>query len=191
MIRRLLRDAFEFAKVSEPGEVTTRKVMRNALLYDGYAVLVLTRVREAARRWHVPGVNRALRLLQMGVYGIEIGRDVQLGPGVCFVHTIGTVVGGDTRIGARVRIMSNVTIGTAKNNGYPVIGDDVSIGAGARILGPVSIGRGATIGANAVVLVDVPAGATAVGVPAVVRREPPHGTAGAGTGAGADGANGG
>lgn len=170
MLSTILRDAVEFSRAFEAGAVSARPVLRNALLYDGFAVLALTRVRELARRWHVPGVNRLVRLAQTALYGIEIGKDVRLGDGVCFVHTIGVVIGGDARLGARVRVLGNVTIGTAKDNGYPVIGDDVTIGSGARILGPVTIGRGATIGANAVVLTDVPAGAVAVGVPAVVRH---------------------
>ena len=169
MFSTLLRDAVEFARASRPGDAAARPALREALLQDGFAVLALTRVRELARRWHVPGVNRLVRLAQTALYGIEIGKDVHLGQGVCFVHTIGNVLGGDARLGARVRVLGNVTIGTAKDNGYPVIGDDVTLGAGARVLGPVTIGRGATIGANAVVLTDVPAGAVAVGVPAVVR----------------------
>jgi serine O-acetyltransferase len=169
MLLSLFRDAREFARIWEHGELTPSRVLRSALVHDGYAVLALNRMRETARRWGVPGVNRAARLFQHGLYGIEIGRDVQLGPGVCFVHTVGNVIGGDSRLGARVRVLGNVTIGTNEDNGYPDIGDDVTIGAGARILGPVKIGRGATIGANAVVVKDVPEGATAVGVPAVVR----------------------
>lgn len=169
VISTLHRDAVQFARASRPGHAGTGQPLANVLLHDGFAVLALTRVRELARRWHVPGINRLVRLAQTALYGIEIGKDVQLGEGVCFVHTLGTVIGGDARLGARVRLLGNVTIGTAKDNGYPVIGDDVTIGAGARILGPVTIGDGAMIGANAVVLIDVPAGARAVGVPAVVR----------------------
>lgn len=166
--RQLVNDAISIAKSYGKGEVT-RHSLGQALFYDGYAVLATTRVRELARRWHLPGVNRVLRLTQIALYGIEIGKDVRLGEGVVFIHTIGNVVGGDAEVGDRVKIMGNVTIGTAKDNGYPRIGNDVQIGAGARILGPVRIGDGAVIGANAVVLVDVPAGATAVGVPATIR----------------------
>jgi serine O-acetyltransferase len=104
----------------------------------------------------------------MTLFGIEIGKDVTLGHGVYFVHTSGIVIGGDSRIGNRVRFYGSNTIGTAKDNGYPVIEDDVWIGAGARILGPITIGAGARIGANAVVLTSVPAGAVAVGIPAKV-----------------------
>jgi serine acetyltransferase len=166
----LFRDALEFARACEKRRPSTREILRDAALYDGFAVLALQRLRESAQRRRVPLVNRFVRALQTALYGIEIGKDVSLGPGVCFVHTLGNVIGGDAKIGARVRVLGNVTVGTAKDDGYPTIEDDVTIGAGARVLGPVSIGRGAVIGANAVVLTDVPAGATAVGVPAVIRR---------------------
>jgi serine acetyltransferase len=65
--------------------------------------------------------------------------------------------------------MGNNTVGSAKDNGCPVIEDDVLVGCGARILGPIRIGARAQIGANAVVVTDVPADAVAVGVPAVIR----------------------
>lgn len=169
MLATILQDALEIARAASPDGLTAHQLARVAVLQDGFFVLALTRVSEHARRWRVPGVNRLVRLTQTALYGIEIGKDVRLGEGVFFVHTVGTVIGGNARLGARVRLLGNVTIGTAKNNGYPVIGDDVIVGAGARILGPVKIGRGAVIGANAVVLTDVPAGAVAIGVPAVVR----------------------
>jgi serine O-acetyltransferase len=170
-LRHLVGDALSIARTYGQGQLTARS-LGQSVLYDGYAVLAMNRTRELARRWYVPGVNRALRLAQMAIYGIEIGKEVQLGEGVVFVHTLGTVIGGDARIGDRVRVMGGVTIGTAKDNGYPRIGDDVTIGAGARILGPVTVGDGAVIGANAVVLTDVPAGAVAVGVPATVAARP-------------------
>jgi serine O-acetyltransferase len=81
------------------------------------------------------------------------------------------VVGGTARVGDRVKFMGNNTVGTAKDNGYPVIEDDVLIGAGARLLGPIRVGAGAIIGANAVVLEDVPPGALAVGIPARIVGE--------------------
>lgn len=170
MVRDLIRDAVELARVASGGDTSPRSVLRTALLYDSFAILALTRVREAARRLHIPLVNRALRLAQTAVFGVEIGKDVALGHGVYFVHTVGTVIGGDARLGDRVKLMGSNTIGTAKDNGYPVIEDDVVIGCGARILGPVRIGAGAVIGANAVVLHDVPAGAVATGIPAVVKE---------------------
>jgi serine O-acetyltransferase len=115
-------------------------------------------------------VNHALRVVTTVLYSIEIGSEVALGEGVNFTHTLCTVVGGTSKIGARVKFMGNNTIGTAKDNGYPVIEDDAVIGCGARVLGPIRIGRGAMIGANAVVLTDVPPGAVATGIPAKIHE---------------------
>ena len=106
--------------------------------------------------------------MQTVVFGIELGNEITLGRGVFFVHPIGIVVGGKARVGDRVRFMGSNTVGTAKDNGYPVVEDDVVLGAGARVLGPVRVGARAVIGANAVVLTDIPADAVAVGMPARV-----------------------
>jgi serine O-acetyltransferase len=104
--------------------------------------------------------------MQIMFGGIELGNDIVLGDGVYFIHSLGTVVGGHARVGNRVRFLGNNTVGSARDDGEPVIDDDVEIGCGARILGPVHIGARAVIGANAVVLQDVPADAVAVGIPA-------------------------
>jgi serine O-acetyltransferase len=169
LLRKLVTDAVELARAM--GEKPTAKAAAKAAAsQDGYKVLMLTRVRETARRWHVPGVNHALRLVQTALYGIEIGNTVELGEGVNFAHTLGTVVGGTSKVGARVKFLGNNTIGTAKDNGCPVIEDDVVIGCGARVLGPIRVGKGAFIGANAVVLSDVPPGAVVSGIPARVHK---------------------
>ena len=169
MIAAIRRDLLELARASTQSSPTLRS-MRGVLGQDAFAVLLTTRLRSVARRLRVPGVNHLLRLVQTALFGVEIGNDVQLGAGVYFVHPLGTVLGGDARIGERVRFLGNNTVGTARENGYPVIEHDVVVGCGARILGPVRIGAGAVIGANAVVLQDVPAGGLATGVPAVVRK---------------------
>jgi serine O-acetyltransferase len=134
-------------------------------------LLALTRLRESIRqtRLPLPGANHLLRRAQTIVYGLEIGNEVSLGEGIDFVHPIGIVIGGNAIIGNRVRFMGNNTVGTAKENGYPTIEDDVTIGAGARILGPITIGRGSVIGANAVVVRDVPPDSVVTGIPGVAR----------------------
>ena len=137
---------------------------------DAYWLVVLFRLRRVVRRLHIPFANRILRLVQMMFGGIEIGNDVTLGRGVFFIHSFGIVIGGTARVGNRVRFLGSNTVGTARDNGYPTIEDDVQLGAGARVLGPVRIGARAVIGANAVVLTDIPADAVAVGAPARVVR---------------------
>lgn len=164
MIRQILRDAKELAQ-SEFHDTAPRNVVR-ALVLDAFPIIALTRVRETCRRFGIPGVNRTLRFLQMTIYGIEIGKDVELGDGVSFVHSLGTVVGGTSRVGKRVRFMGNNTVGTAKDNGCPLIEDDVVVGCGARVLGPIRVGAGAVIGANSVVIHDVAPGAVVAGSPA-------------------------
>ena len=135
---------------------------------DAFMILALFRVRKWAVRWHIPAINRLLRGLALALYGIELGIDIQLGTGVYFVHSAGTVVGGKAILGNRVYLYGSNTIGAAHTGGEPTIGDDVKIGAGARVLGPISIGAHVVIGANAVVLSSLSSGATAVGIPARV-----------------------
>jgi len=114
-----------------------------------------------------------------------IGRGAEFGPGLVLIHSTGVVINGRVRGGSNILIEHQVTIG-AERRQNPVIGDDVFLGAGAKVLGPVSIGDGARIGANAVVVDDIPPHCTAVGLPArVVRRRPPPGPAGSPAGAGA------
>jgi len=103
-----------------------------------------------------------------GVPGLDLSRTA-IGPGLFISHGQGTILSAE-RIGANLQVHQGVTIGwDYRGDRRPIVGDDVFIGAGAKILGPVTIGDGARIGANAVVVCDVPAGATAVGVPARIR----------------------
>lgn len=167
--REILGDTLELSR-RYYGDRPTSGQMLATISYDGSQVLILSRLRSAATRHRAHLLATVLRRVQTALYGIEIASDVQLGEGVLFLHTVGIVIGGDTRVGDRVLFLGNITIGSVNCGGYPRIGNDVVIGAGARILGAVTIGDGASIGANAVVLCDVPAGAAAVGVPAVVKQ---------------------
>lgn len=95
-----------------------------------------------------------------------------LGKNLQFPHPIGIVIGDGVIIGNNVKIWHQVTLGSNGKGGgrsYPIIEDNVRIFAGAKILGNVTIGEGATIGANAVVLTDVPKGKVAVGIPAKIK----------------------
>lgn len=99
--------------------------------------------------------------------GIELSPEADIGPGLRIFHQGAITVTGKARIGARCRLRQGVTIGVRERGGEgPTIGDDVFIGAFAQIIGNVTVGDGAQIGSLSVVVTDVPAGMTAVGVPA-------------------------
>jgi serine O-acetyltransferase len=106
-----------------------------------------------------------LERLNLVMFGIEIGPSIPIGPGLYIAHPVGTVITAE-RIGANASFIHAATVGMRTAWEFPVIGDGVFIGAGARVLGGIRLGDDCTIGANAVVIMDVPAGATAVGVPA-------------------------
>ena len=173
MLKELMNDAVELARARE-GRVDRTAVLKAALTSDSYRALFLNRVRESAQALHIPLVGHAMRVMQTALLGIEISPTCTLGTGVDFSHTVGIVIGGNSRIGDRVRFYGNNTIGSVNGSGYPTIGNDVEIGAGARILGEITIGDRASIGANAVVMADVPADHIAVGIPAKVlpRKQP-------------------
>lgn len=111
--------------------------------------------------------------------GIEIHPGATIGKGLFIDHGMGVVIGETAVIGDNVTIYHGVTLGgTGKDKGskrHPTVENDVIIGTGAKILGPIKVGEGAKIGANAVVLNDVPAKGTAVGVAARnILRSPYH-----------------
>ena len=102
------------------------------------------------------------------VTGADIPLNSNIGGGLLLPHPNGIVIHPDAKIGVNCLIFQQVTIGTAGTHDAPVIGNHVDIGAGAKLLGAINIGNNAKIGANAVVLEDVPPSRTAVGVPARV-----------------------
>ena len=98
----------------------------------------------------------------------DVSLDATLGRGLKLPHPNGVVIHEDAIIGADCMIMQQVTIGMIGDGEVPTVGKNVYVGAGAKIIGKVAVGDGARIGANAVVIHDVPKGATAVGVPATI-----------------------
>ncbi len=107
------------------------------------------------------------------VYGIELPYSCTVGRRVVFEHQGGIVVHGNAVIGDECIIRQGVTLGNKsleRPNDAPVLGIRVNVGAGAKLLGKIFVGDEATIGANAVVLCDVPRASLAVGIPAVVKH---------------------
>jgi serine O-acetyltransferase len=135
------------------------------LATDGTLAMVLYRLMQGARRRGLAPLEMLFNKLNATVGGAVIGRGAEFGPGFVLIHSNGVVINGNVRGGSNVFIEHQVTIG-AERRLSPELGDDVFIGAGAKILGAVRIGDGARVGANAVVVDDVPPSTTVVGVPA-------------------------
>lgn len=114
---------------------------------------------------------RLLKLLSQILTGIDLPCETSVGRRLLFEHFGGIIVSGDTVIGDDVVIRNGVTIGLRRRGapGAPVIGNRVDIGTGAKLLGRIHIGDDVVIGANAVVLTDVPPNSIAVGVPARIQ----------------------
>jgi serine O-acetyltransferase len=108
------------------------------------------------------------------VSGAEIGLNSTIGGGLLIPHPNGIVIHPQAKIGVNCLILQQVTIGVGFGPGVAVIGGHVDISAGAKIIGPVEIGDHALIGANTVVITNVPAGATALGVPARILPKLPR-----------------
>lgn len=108
--------------------------------------------------------------------GADLAWQASVGPGFTLYHPTGVVLGPDVVVGANCVVQQGVTLGAVRERGRmadgrmdsPVVGDGVTLGAGSRILGPISVGDASVVGANAVVVANVPPGHLAVGVPARV-----------------------
>src|SRR5512133_630526 len=175
-LRRFLALLVEDLEAARRQDPAARSAIEVALGYPGVHAVWAYRI--SHRMWREPGLRLPARLLSQFVRfltGIEIHPAAQLGRRLFIDHGMGVVVGETAMVGDDVVLFHGSTLGgRSMKHGkrHPTLGDGVVVGAGAKVLGPVWIGDGARIGANAVVVKDVPAGAIAVGVPAVVRRGP-------------------
>jgi len=134
------------------------------------------RIRPRIVRAPLSLIYKILFMLVQILTGIEIPCEVIIGSRFRIDHFSGIIVSGDAVFGDDVTIRNGVTVGLRREGtrGSPVIGNRVDIGAGAKILGSIKIGDDTVIGANAVVLTDVPAHSTAVGIPARIITRHPH-----------------
>jgi serine O-acetyltransferase len=157
-----------------------------ALAYPGFQALLFYRVAHAAwrRRWRLTG--RVLSNIGRFLTGIEIHPGACIGRRLFIDHGMGVVIGETAEIGDDVTLYHDVTLGgtapsidsaaQAGTKRHPTVESGVIIGSGAQVLGPITVGECARVGANAVVVSDVPAGVTVAGIPAKViqRRTASH-----------------
>lgn len=136
--------------------------------WPGVQALLAHRLAHALHTAGVPILPRAVAYGARALTGIEIHHAARVGPGLFIDHGTGVVIGETAIIGENVTLYQGVTLGgTGFETGkrHPTVQDNVTIGSGAKLLGPIEIGHGAKIGANSVVVRDVPPNSTVVGVP--------------------------
>ncbi len=152
----------------DPAARSTAEVV---LLYSGFHALLAHRLAHLLQQKGHPMAARAISQGARFFTGIEIHPGATIGKGLFIDHGSAVVIGETAEIGENCTIYQGVTLGgTGKDVGkrHPTLGNHVMVGAGAKILGPVHIGDNAKIAAGAVVLKDIPANSTAVGIPARV-----------------------
>ena len=174
MLIRNLRDEIDATLARDPA---ARSRIEVVLCYPGFQALLFYRVAHWfwERGWHL--VGRFVSHLGRCATGIEIYPGARIGERLFIDHGMGVVIGETAEIGNDCTLYQDVTLGgTSLERGqkrHPTLGNDVIVSAGAQVLGPFRVGDGARIGAQAVVLKEVPDGATMVGIPArPVGREP-------------------
>jgi serine O-acetyltransferase len=138
------------------------------LSYPGVHALLAHRVCHALHRAEVPIAPRVLANISRALTNIEIHPAARIGHEFFIDHGGGVVIGETAEIGNRVTLYQGVTLGGtgfASGKRHPTVEDNVTIGSGAKLLGPITVGHGAKVGANSVVIHDVPPNATVVGNP--------------------------
>jgi serine O-acetyltransferase len=141
------------------------------LAHHRFLPVVLCRFSRAALLNRVPFLPNLITYLNIVLFGIEVTPRCEIGPGVFFAHTSGTVIGA-VKIGANAIIYQGVTLGAKKmglgfdSANRPEVGDSVVLGAGCKILGGIAIGDNVIVGANSVVVRSVPPNQTVAGIPA-------------------------
>jgi serine O-acetyltransferase len=156
------------------------------LCYPGLHAVAMHRLAHRLWTWRLRLPARLLSHIARMLTGIEIHPGARIGRRLVIDHGDGVVIGETAELGDDILIYHQVTLGGTSlvaGKRHPTIGNGVILGAGAKVLGPILVGDGARVGANAVVVSDVPAGATVVGIPArPVERRPagadllPYGT---------------
>ncbi|MBE6036902.1 MAG: serine O-acetyltransferase [Clostridiales bacterium] len=152
-----------------------RNALEVILLYSGFHALVFYRIAHAFYKCHLFFLARLVSQLGRFFTGIEIHPGARIGRGLFIDHGSGVVIGETAEVGDYCTLYQGVTLGgTGKDTGkrHPTLGNNVLVGSGAKVLGPLNIGDGVKIAAGAVVLRDVPAHSTAVGVPARIILPP-------------------
>lgn len=154
-------------------EKDTGLALFKVLLTDGTIAMIWYRGMQWSRRYRLSPLEMFFNKINTFFCNCIIGRGAEFGPGFVLIHSTGVVINGTVQGGSNIYLEHQVTIG-AERRQAPILGNDIFVGTGAKILGNITIGDGAKVGANAVVVKDVPAYVTVVGIPAhiIKQREP-------------------
>src|SRR5476651_1210746 len=170
MFKRVLQE-IDAVFARDPAARTRLEVF---LCYPGFHAMLFHRLSHKLWRHNFKLLARCISLFSLFLTGIEIHPGATIGQRFFIDHGMGVVIGETAEIGDDCTLYHGVTLGgTSWNKGkrHPTLGNGVVLGAGAKVLGPLMVGDNAKIGSNAVVVRDVPAGATAVGIPARIIAE--------------------
>ncbi len=178
MIKKIFEQFYSLIQDLKRWEVTSLEEFFYVLFERGVWATVLYRISRALFLINIPVMKIFIRLVTFIIskfvelfLGITISAGSEIGPGLYIGHTGATVIHYAVKAGKNLNIGQCTTIGTrgaGYNQDVPEIGDNVYIGVGAKLLGAIKIGNNVKIGANAVVITDVPDNTTVVGIPAKV-----------------------
>ena len=169
-LKRVLNEVTSDVTAARERDPAARGVGTAEILtgWAGVQALLAHRVSHALYESRIPVVPRTIAYTTRAVTGIEIHPAARIGADFFIDHGAGVVIGETAEIGDSVTLFQGVTLGGtgfARGKRHPTIEDNVTVGSGAKLLGPVTVGRGSKVGANTVVIEDVPPGTTVVGNP--------------------------
>jgi serine O-acetyltransferase len=169
-VTRVVQEVRDDLAAAQQRDPAARNVSRLEILltYGGVQALLAHRVSHALREIGVPLLPGMLANLVKVMTGVEIHPAARIGRGLFIDHGSGVVIGETAEVGDHVTMYQGVTLGGtgfARGKRHPTVGDQVMIGSGAKLLGPIEVGSRTKIGANSVVIHDVPSDATVVGNP--------------------------
>jgi serine O-acetyltransferase len=168
--RRVSREVREDLTAAQERDPAARSVGRVEMLmtYGGVQALLSHRITHAMHEAGVPFAPRVMANVTRVLTGIEIHPGARIGRGLFIDHGSGVVIGETAEVGDDVTMYQGVTLGGtgfARGKRHPTVNDEVMIGAGSKLLGPIEVGERSKIGANSVVIHDVPPNSTVVGNP--------------------------
>jgi len=169
-VTRVVKEVTRDVHAARDRDPAARGVSQAEILtmWPGVQALLAHRLAHALHRAGVPIVPRTVATVVRAATGVEIHPAASIGAGLFIDHGSGVVIGETAEIGEDVTLYQGVTLGGtgfASGKRHPTVEDNVTIGSGAKLLGPITIGHGAKIGANSVVIHDVPPNSTVVGNP--------------------------